>query len=140
MDDDPKSSGSNSLRIFHHTTGSQLGKVNMHMRYDPTQEYEFLKISSTTLAEGEKDPAWRGAKAQFSGIPGSPARNLLNMDTSSASEWFDPAAYDPTVCFCLYNVLVTVTRGEITYRVGIGKIHIHAFDEVAVRDQLVRLG
>lgn len=137
---DPEASDSNTLRIFHHATGCQLGKVIMHVRYDSAEKYELLKISSTTLTDGEKDPAWNSGKAQFSGNPGDPAWNGVDMDTSSASEWFDPEAYDPSVCFCLYNVLVTVVRGSITYRVGIGKIHIHAFDEVAVRDQLVRLG
>lgn len=136
----PEPSSSNTLRILHRKTGRQLGKVIMHMRYDPKEEYEYLKISSTTLTDGDKDPAWRDAKARFEGTPGGPALIRLNVDTSSASEWFDPEAYDPTVCFCLYNVLVTVMRGGVTYRVGIGKIHIHAFDEVAVRDQLVRLG
>lgn len=119
--EDPGSSGSHVLRIFHRETGSQLGKVFMHVGYDPKEDYKLLKISSTTLTHGDKDPAWRMATAQFSGTPGEPPRNRLNMDISSASEWFDPAAYDPTICFCLYNVLMVVVEGGITYRVELGR-------------------
>lgn len=154
------------ILIRHRNTGRLVGRVLGHLNASPADESEnesdfesvpgnlpfarrhpykssslrFIKISQTTLNEDDKDPAWDDHEARFSGRPGEKSTNPGNMDTSSASNWFDPAAYDSTICWCLYNILMIQYQGSGWIRVGIGKIHVHAFDEVATRGELIRLG
>lgn len=153
------------ILIRHRDTGCLVGKVLGHLNLSPADESEdesgsgllpgnspfprhhpytstslrFIKISQTTLNEGDKDPAWDDHEAQFSGKPGERATNPGNMDTSSASNWFDTTAYDSPLCWCLYNIPMIQHQGFGWIRVGIGKIHIHAFDEVATQGELIKL-
>jgi hypothetical protein len=98
-----------------------------------------LIISQTTLKEGREDPAWDAGHAAYNGKPGSQAINAANMDITGAGEWFDPKEYDPSLCWCLYNVLLLeiVSAGQLSNkysRIGIGKLHILALVEVAEED------
>jgi hypothetical protein len=62
------------------------------------------------------------------------------VDTPWAEEWFDTKVYDSYICRCLYNVLAVKEEsdGELR-RIGIWKIHIHAFDKEAQGNKLVEL-
>jgi hypothetical protein len=57
------------------------------------------------------------------------------MDISTFKGLFNTEVYDPKICWCFYNGLVVEDGRNFTSRIGIGKIHIHAFDKVANHDQ-----
>ena len=43
-------------------------------------------------------------------------------------EPFDQGRYDCNINWCLYNVLMVEWKNGIAYRIGVGQVHIHAFD------------
>lgn len=43
-------------------------------------------------------------------------------------EAFDQGRYDCNMNWCLYNVLMVEWKNGIAYRIGVGQVHIHAFD------------
>jgi hypothetical protein len=98
-----------------------------------------LRISQTTLKEGRDDPAWGMSIAAYSGKPGVLTANSI-INTSGAEELFDVKIYNPNICWCLYNVLMVKadSQGRLS-RIGIGKVHIRAFDKVAKENQVIEL-
>lgn len=125
------------------TNGVQAGTIVLDCEWRQTelvsQGFTLVCLSQTTLTEGTGDPAWDWGSKKYSGAPGQAAINEISMDISAAEGVFDIEVYDPKICWCLYNVLVVEGDWPHTRRVGIGKIHIHAFDKVVKRDQEICL-
>ena len=101
--------------------------------------HEFICLSQTTLSHADSDPAWDEETESYAGKPGgSPItpRPLLNQE----DEPFDQGRYDPNICWCLYNVMMIEWQDGVAYRVGIGQVHVHAFDRVSSRSHKILLG
>jgi hypothetical protein len=91
------------------------------------QSQSFIKLSQTALTSGRDDPSWDPVTESYIGVPGAPAINP-QPNTGQDDELFDPQYYDANICWCLYNVLMVEWQGNVAYRLGIGLVHIHAFD------------
>lgn len=95
-------------------------------------KHRFVVLSQTTLYHDEDDPARDGETQSFAGTPGSPAINPQGRSPFGET-WFDQSVYHPDICWCLYNVLMVEWEydgpedNRVARRIGIGKIHIHAF-------------
>lgn len=119
-----------------HVSGQWLvGKDTTAARSGPS----FLKLSQQTFSLNESDPAWDGETCTYRGAPGSPAINPQEP-LGPEDEVFDQAVYDQNICWCLYNVLLLEWDGGIAYRVGIGYLHIDAFDRANPEWMTVGLG
>jgi hypothetical protein len=97
--------------------------------------------SQTTIMQGEDDPAWSHSTRAYSAKPNYEAELLSDAARSIANDIFDIGEYNPKICWCLYNVLV-VKKAEgasAMRRVGIGKIHVDAFDCVAMPPENLEL-
>lgn len=102
------------------------------------QEYRFVCLSQTTYTFGDSDPAWNEDTQTYSGEPGSTAINPQDVEEDDYydggprerrnDDWFDSRKYEFNICWALYNVMMINDNNE---RLGIGKIHIHAFDKIA---------
>ena len=53
---------------------------------------------------------------------------------------FDRQRYDARKAFCLYEFLVVEWRGDVAYRIGIGKMHIDALAETEPKWKTITLG
>lgn len=110
--------------------------------------FSFVKLSRTTNLHDDDDSAWDAETGAFAGVPGQPAINpdfepITNPDPNKSSEelWFNSDAFDSSICWCLYNVMMVEWREDgVGLRLGIGKIHVHAFDAVAGDERSVDLG
>ena len=101
--------------------------------------HSFIKLSQTTLSPGMDDPAWDAATESFSGVPGAPGLTPF-VQYGPSEELFDPEKYSCDVCWCLYNVLLVDWKDGVAYRVGVGKIHIHAFNQADPQKRRIELG
>jgi hypothetical protein len=107
----------------------------------PSREYTFIKLSQTTLSSGRDDPAWCEETESFAGKPGEQIINTTRrLEFAEDEEIFDPKVYPIDICWCLYNVMLVETKEDVTYRIGIGQVHIHAFDAAVTERKLMRLG
>lgn len=102
-------------------------------------DFSFVKLSQTTLAHDENDPAWDEATQSFAGELGAPSINKHFEPYRNGME-FDNKVFDSSICWCLYNVMMVEWKDGVGIRLGIGKIHIHAFDAVAAEPREVLLG
>ncbi|KAK4448392.1 heterokaryon incompatibility protein-domain-containing protein [Podospora aff. communis PSN243] len=73
----------------------------------------------------DDDPSWDDATQSYMGTPGLPAINPQEARHPKV-ELFDQEVYSHNLSWCLYNVLVVELVDGIAYRMGIGKVHIHA--------------
>jgi hypothetical protein len=106
----------------------------------PSGLHTFIKLSQTTLSSGRDDPAWFEETKSFAGKPGDDAINTTRpLEFAEDEEIFDSKVYRVDICWCLYNVMLVETKGDVTYRIGIGQVHIHAFDAVVTERKLLRL-
>jgi len=101
--------------------------------------YDFIKLSQTTLAHADSDPAWDDSSRSYAGQPGGPPLNP-RPPLDDEDELFDQTRYDLNICWCLYNVLMIEWQDGVAYRLGIGQVHIHAFDEASPTWRKVLLG
>ncbi|KAK1761557.1 heterokaryon incompatibility protein-domain-containing protein [Echria macrotheca] len=99
----------------------------------------FVKLSQQTFSLNESDPAWNEETWSYSGTPGSPALHPQEP-LGPEDEAFDQAVYDQNICWCLYNVLLIEWFDGVAYRVGIGQVHIHAFDNAHPECKTVAVG
>lgn len=53
---------------------------------------------------------------------------------------FDTSRYNVTKPWCLYNIMLIETRNEVSYRVGLGRVHVDAFLEATPTYREVLLG
>jgi len=101
--------------------------------------FDFVKLSQQTYSVGRSDPAWDVKEERYRGIPGSAALNPQDP-LGPEDEIFDQTAYDADVCWCLYNVLLVQWEDNVAFRVGIGQVHIHAFDKAQPIWKSIKLG
>jgi hypothetical protein len=102
-------------------------------------DFSFVKLSQTTLTHDEDDPAWDEATQSFAGEPGTPFTNK-HFEPYKEDMEFDNKIFDSSICWCLYNVMMVEWKDGVGVRLGIGKIHIHAFDAVAAKSREILLG
>jgi hypothetical protein len=101
--------------------------------------HEFISLSQATLSHADSDPAWDEETESYAGKPGGPpisSRPPLDVE----DEPFDQGRYDPNICWCLYNVMMIEWQDGVAYRVGIGQMHIHAFDRASPQSHKILLG
>jgi hypothetical protein len=106
---------------------------------DDPIECNFVKLSQTTLSDKEDDPAYNPVTKRYEGIPGGPSVNP-KAKPNDLRMYFSKEKYDWKVSWCMYNVLWVAWVNGIAYRVGIGKIHIHAFDNASPTQRDILLG
>lgn len=129
------------LSIFD-SDGIRAGVVtldgNAFQRFVPGS-HDFICLSQATLSHADSDPAWDEVTETYAGKPGGPPispRPPLDRE----DEPFDQGRYDPNICWCFYNVLMIEWQDGVAYRVGIGQVHIHAFDRASPQSQRILLG
>ncbi len=103
------------------------------------RSYTFIKLSQTTLRTDFTEAAWDEQARSFGGVPGTPAVNP-EVDTEGAEEYFDIKYYDPALCFCIYNVVMVEVHEDVSSRIGLGVVHIHAFDNANPQKRKVTFG
>jgi hypothetical protein len=102
--------------------------------------FSFVKLSRTTITHGDDDSAWDPETEAFVGVPGEPAINP-DFEESRQKVWFDSDVFDSSICWCLYNIMMVKWREDgVGLRLGIGKMHVHAFDAAAGDEKNVNLG
>jgi hypothetical protein len=104
------------------------GDTYERLDFGQRSRFAFVKLSQTTLAVGRDDTAWNAETQRYAGLPGTPAINPQEPFGPEYDDVFDSEKYELNVCWCLYNVLMVEWRDSIAYRVGVGQVHIHAFD------------
>lgn len=121
--------------------GAVLIDSNMFNERGPGK-YEFVVISQTTRFPSTVDPSWDSSTQTF--LPSRADRKVAREPEESDSdeeedqkEVFDPRCYDNKKYWCLFNVLMIERRDGIAYRLGIGKLHIDAFDEHSPKKLIV---
>jgi hypothetical protein len=108
---------------------------------------EFLALSRTTLSSDIDDPSWDELSQTFllaqpesrPQVRSKTKRALNFLSQIEAPTWyglFDRQKYDPLKFWPFYNVLLIVRNAEFAFRLGIGKIHVDAFDPIAVRKHI----
>ncbi|MCJ1248404.1 hypothetical protein MMC30_005621 [Trapelia coarctata] len=108
----------------------------------PPGQHEFLTLSRTTLSHSQKDPSWDASTKTFpypsqEGTQPVPVETEPNYWLQKSMRYFDHSVFDAYKVWPLYNVLLVERRDGIVYRLGLGKIHIDAFDPVAERKDIV---
>ncbi|KAI9763925.1 MAG: hypothetical protein M1839_006118 [Geoglossum umbratile] len=121
--------------------------------------FEFVALSRTTLLSGDSDPAWDKKAKSFvmekvednvgnedDGKEDSSDDSSDDDDPRSTEEWnglpprstryklayeFDDRYYYYKKPWCLYNVLLIRWQDGVAYRLGVGRIHIDAFNSIA---------
>jgi hypothetical protein len=96
----------------------------------------FVKLSQTTIggtADDEDPMAYLGedwselSPGPSKGALGRPdENNKRNADT--VRNFFNYDEYDCTRKWCVYNVLMVTWRDNVAFRIGVGKMHVDAFD------------
>jgi hypothetical protein len=117
---------------------------------------EFVALSRTTLTQDADDPSWDETTQSFllekptdrsqvlrEGSAAKRLRDHLNgheEPESYAGAWrlFDRQKYSAFKFWPMYNVLLLGRNGGYAYRLGLGQVHVDAFDSVA-KEKLVLL-
>jgi len=104
-----------------------------------TQKLEFLALSRTTMAFNATDPSWDTRTKSFLHPPQErpPLVSRKRVVQGQELDIFDRKAFDMYKLWPLYNVLLIEWKEGVAYRLGIGKIHIDAFDPVATRKTII---
>lgn len=103
------------------------------------QMCEFLALSRTTMAFDSTDPSWDTRTRSFLYPPQERPPLVSRKRVISGQELnvFDRKAFDMYKLWPLYNVLLIEWKEGVAYRLGIGKIHVDAFDSVASRKNVI---
>ena len=123
-----------------HVAGTIYVDANTYNRLDLCSQklYTFIKLSQTTLRTDQWDTAWHADTQAYSGVPGEPAVNIQS-EIETPEDLFD-SYFDATLCYCLYNVIMVKVAKEISFRMGLGVIHISAFDNANPEERKITLG
>ncbi|KAK3339965.1 hypothetical protein B0T25DRAFT_365997 [Lasiosphaeria hispida] len=54
-------------------------------------------------------------------------------DGESMEDRFDTECFDINLPWCLYNIMMIMWAGDVTYRMAVGEVHIKAFDDAGPR-------
>jgi hypothetical protein len=100
---------------------------------------DFLALSRTTMAFDTTDPSWDTRTQSFLYPPQErpPLVSRKRVITGQELNIFDRKAFDMYKLWPLYNVLLIEWKEGVAYRLGIGKIHVDAFDPVASRKNII---
>lgn len=101
--------------------------------------HDFVCLSQATLSHADSDPAWDEETESYAGKPGGPPLNP-RPPLDKEDEPFDQARYDANICWCFYNVMMVEWQDGVAYRLGIGQVHIHAFDKASPQTHRILLG
>lgn len=102
------------------------------------REFHVMKISQTTFTS-QDDPAWDPATKIFAGKPGRPGINPDSAPTPLEDE-FDYSAFDRTICWCMYNVLIVSFEEDVATRLAVGRVYYTAFDDAEPGRKIFSLG
>ena len=113
----------------------------------PTTTCCFIKLSRTTVSTSllQVDPAFDQETHRLlrpSQIPQLSERPIINTSAKIAmwDKIFDLDHYSWNTAWCLYNVIMVQWHDDVAYRIGIGKIHIQAFDQALPERKSIVLG
>jgi hypothetical protein len=111
---------------------------------------DFIKLSQTTIGEGSQydDSLEEFLGEDWGQIRTGPGRaekgseRPKNKDAvDNLRNFFDYNKYDCSRKWCVYNVLMVEWQGNVARRIGIGKVHVDAFDQsTEFRTKTVYLG
>jgi len=100
----------------------------------------FIKLSVAAVGDDAPKYHWRAGIGNFGSV-GDMMRGLRGERSHGQGKarapflrHFDHDAYDTTRRWCMYNVLLVALigdGGQIAHRLGVGKIHVDAFDHAA---------
>ncbi|MCJ1326846.1 hypothetical protein MMC10_003512 [Thelotrema lepadinum] len=126
--------------------------------------YEFIALSRTTAFKNSEDVSWDADEHVFLKHPEDRQNPAQNQDISDSDDepinpemdreaykldkkfrsGFDSRIYDKNKYWCLYNVLLIrwnrdrwLSSADTAERIGIGKVHVDAFDKIAKRKEIV---
>lgn len=106
----------------------------------------FVKLSQTTLQQAyypgnnASPPDVLDQLTPGLGIRDRPT-DSREMGPNKVNRYFSYDHYDYANIWCLYNVLAVVWDGDVAFRVGIGKVHVDAFDSSpSLRTKRIWLG
>jgi hypothetical protein len=107
----------------------------------------FIKLSQTTVSTSllQYDPAFDRETNRIlrpTQISHRSERPIINISARIAmgDKIFDLDHYSGDTGWCLYNVIMVQWRDEVAYRIGMGKIHIQAFDQAQPETKSIVLG
>ncbi|OCK93463.1 HET-domain-containing protein [Cenococcum geophilum 1.58] len=96
----------------------------------------FVKLSQTTIGgttDGEDPYAFLGE--DWSEISPGPSKGALGRpdennkrNADKVRNFFNYDQYDCTRKWCVYNVLMVTWKDNVAFRIGVGKVHVDAFD------------
>ena len=120
--------------------------------------YEFIALSQRTVNRNSTDVSWDPTSLTFLRRPEDRQHPISNSESEESDDeplnpevvdaetyalrrrfrdGFDSRIYDKDRYWCLYNVLLIQWCGDVAQRVGIGKVHVEAFDQVAKRKRII---
>jgi hypothetical protein len=112
-----------------------------------TTTYCFIKLSQTTVSTSllQYDPAFDRETNRIlrpTQISQLSERPIINTSAIIAAKdmIFNLDHYSWNTGWCLYNVIMVQWCDEVAYRIGIGKIHIQAFDRAVPETKYIVLG
>ncbi|KAK3358208.1 heterokaryon incompatibility protein-domain-containing protein [Lasiosphaeria hispida] len=121
-----------------HQAGVVIVDGNTRARLTPGP-HTFIKLSQRTFSSSSDDPAWDDDTKSFSGVPGEPGLQKF-VQYGPSEDLFDEDIYAIDICWPVYNVLMVECKEKVWYRTGIGRVHIHAFDQAKMERRRIDLG
>ncbi|KAH8781246.1 hypothetical protein F5883DRAFT_539708 [Diaporthe sp. PMI_573] len=124
--------------------GRRAGTVQVSGNITPSlrdKSHRFLGLSRSTLYRVDEDPSWDAGTHTFRHWTRQSVADLDTclVDEEPNSDFFDREEFDPRVWWPAVNVLLLSEPDEngVVERVGIGKIHVTAFDAVSESDEIL---
>lgn len=131
------------LVIYDPETKTQCGVVYDDVNMCETKNwpsvpgrYSFVKLSQTILGKyDDMDLSLRINRENWDQIlPGPGKDRLQHVKRVVARDfrgYFDYDSWDYSRKWCVYNVLMVLWKDHAAFRIGVGKIHVDAFDNAA---------
>ena len=117
------------------------GEVSATLNTEASYECVMISRSKTfqQKSRGEGNPdllvdseATTMEKAHFPDRP--------NIDTATEGCGFDQQRYDAEKPWCVYNIMLVEWKGEVAYRLGVGRMHIDAWAQANPKRKQIVLG
>lgn len=114
------------------------GDVVPHLK---ERSHRFLALSRSTLYRVDEDPSWDEDSHTFRHWTRQSVADLEPdfVDEEPNDDFFDRKEFDSRVWWPAINVLLLSEPGEsgVVERIGIGKIHVTAFEAVCEEDEIL---
>jgi len=108
----------------------------------PRGQHELLALSRTTLSHHGADPSWDASTKTYLCLPQERTQPALGEAEPSywlqqSTSYFVHVFSDAYKLWPLYNVLLIKWKDGVAHRLGLGKIHIDAFDPAAETKEII---